>query len=67
MPHRYSRSRKNHAGTGSRYMDLGAAPGSWSLYTLRRLESRVFLVAADLSRLSRQYDKGLFDKNNFSF
>ncbi|MDR0561996.1 MAG: RlmE family RNA methyltransferase, partial [Spirochaetaceae bacterium] len=52
---------------GFRVLDLGAAPGSWSLYTLRRLESRVFLVAADLSRLSRQYDKGLFDKNNFSF
>jgi 23S rRNA (uridine2552-2'-O)-methyltransferase len=48
-----------------RVLDLGAAPGSWSLYVLRK--SGVFLTAADLSPLSRQYDKGLFDGNNFYF
>lgn len=50
-------------------LDLGAAPGSWSLYVLRKFagaEGR-FLAAADLSVLSRQYDKGLFDGENFFF
>jgi 23S rRNA (uridine2552-2'-O)-methyltransferase len=44
---------------------LGAAPGSWSLYVLRK--GGIFLTAADLSPLSRQYDKGLFDGDNFCF
>jgi 23S rRNA (uridine2552-2'-O)-methyltransferase len=48
-----------------RVLDLGAAPGSWSLYVLRK--GGVFLTAADLSPLSRQYDKGLFDGENFCF
>lgn len=52
-----------------RVLDLGAAPGSWSLYVLRKFSGvkNAFLTAADLSPLSRQYDKGLFDGENFFF
>lgn len=57
---------KGSAG-GIRVLDLGAAPGSWSLYALRKMGSRGFLAAADLSVLSRVYDKGLFDTPNFFF
>lgn len=49
-----------------RILDLGAAPGSWSLYILRK-KPGMFLVSADLSPLSRQYDNGLFDGGNFHF
>jgi 23S rRNA (uridine2552-2'-O)-methyltransferase len=52
---------------GFRALDLGAAPGSWSLYTLRRLGGTGFLAAVDLSPLSRRYDQGLFDGGNFFF
>ncbi|MDR2952475.1 MAG: RlmE family RNA methyltransferase [Treponema sp.] len=48
-------------------LDLGAAPGSWSLYTLRKMAGKGFLTAADLSPLSREFDKGLFDGANFFF
>ena len=47
-------------------LDLGAAPGSWSLYVLRKMPN-VMLVSADISPLSRQYDKGLFDSDGFHF
>ena len=50
-----------------RILDLGAAPGSWSLYVLRKIQGSASLVAVDLSPLSRQYDKGLFDRENFFF
>ena len=49
-----------------RILDLGAAPGSWSLYILRKFPG-CFLVSVDLSPLSRQFDKGLFDSKNFCF
>jgi 23S rRNA (uridine2552-2'-O)-methyltransferase len=49
-----------------RVLDLGAAPGSWSLYVLRKMPG-AFLVAADISPLSREFDRGLFDGENFSF
>ena len=52
---------------GFRVLDLGAAPGSWSLYVLRRLAGAGFLASADLAPLSRQYDRGLFDGRNFSY
>jgi 23S rRNA (uridine2552-2'-O)-methyltransferase len=64
------------SGRGFRALDLGAAPGSWSLYVLRKLSggrngkaggADSFLAAADLSPLSRQYDRGLFDGENFYF
>jgi 23S rRNA (uridine2552-2'-O)-methyltransferase len=48
-------------------LDIGAAPGSWSLYALRRMGSAGALVSVDLSPLSRLYDKGLFDGSNFFF
>ena len=56
-------------------LDLGAAPGSWSLYVLRTLlsspaqrgEGGPLLVSVDLSPLSRQHDQGLFDKQEFLF
>ncbi|MDR0761318.1 MAG: RlmE family RNA methyltransferase [Treponema sp.] len=50
-----------------RVLDLGAAPGSWSLYVLRILGDRGFLAAGDISPLSRRYDQGLFDRDNFFF
>jgi len=54
-------------GAQMRILDLGAAPGSWSLYVLRKTRGGVFLAAADLSPLSRQYDAGLFNGDNFCF
>lgn len=61
-------------------LDLGAAPGSWSLYVLRKFISHsggtntvpkntvpVSLVAVDLAPLSRSFDQGLFDKPYFVF
>jgi len=55
------------SGERVRVLDLGAAPGSWSLYILRKMRDGVFLAAADLSPLSRQYDGGLFNGDNFCF
>jgi 23S rRNA (uridine2552-2'-O)-methyltransferase len=49
------------------FLDLGAAPGSWSLFLLRKMKGIGFLAAADLSPLSREFDKGLFDGENFFF
>jgi 23S rRNA (uridine2552-2'-O)-methyltransferase len=60
-------SRHEGAPGSFRVLDLGAAPGSWSLYVLRKLASGVFLVAVDLAPLSRQCDRGLFGRENFSF
>ena len=52
-------------------LDLGAAPGSWSLYVLRKLSGpggdAPSLVSIDLAPLSRQYDQGLFDNPAFLF
>ncbi|MCL2720677.1 MAG: RlmE family RNA methyltransferase [Treponema sp.] len=56
-----------------RVLDIGAAPGSWSLYVLRKFAcGKGFLAAADLCPLSREFDndsknKGLFDGSNFFF
>jgi 23S rRNA (uridine2552-2'-O)-methyltransferase len=47
-------------------LDLGAAPGSWSLYALRKSPAPD-LTAVDLSPLSRDFDRGLFEGGNFSF
>jgi len=60
-----------NARTPFRVLDLGAAPGSWSLYVLRKLvlaaSPHITLVSVDLSPLSRQYDQGLFDRKDFCF
>jgi 23S rRNA (uridine2552-2'-O)-methyltransferase len=59
---------RNTGGTNvPRILDIGAAPGSWSLYVLRKLVGKGFLAAADLSPLSREFDKDLFDSDNFFF
>jgi 23S rRNA (uridine2552-2'-O)-methyltransferase len=57
-----------------RVLDLGAAPGSWSLYVLRKISvnKNASLAAVDLSPLSREFDndlknRGLFDGGNFFF
>jgi len=63
-----------------RVLDLGAAPGSWSLYVLRKFPLKTdslilssatppepVLVSIDLAPLSRQYDEGLFDRPDFLF
>jgi 23S rRNA (uridine2552-2'-O)-methyltransferase len=55
-----------------RVLDLGAAPGSWSLYALRKFSEKkgsppVFLTAVDLAPLSAQYGGGLFGGECFSF
>ena len=60
-----------------RILDLGAAPGSWSLYILRRFKPTVavyadageppLLTAVDIQDLSRRFDKGLFDRKDFFF
>jgi 23S rRNA (uridine2552-2'-O)-methyltransferase len=55
-----------------RALDLGAAPGSWSLYILRKRGVKnsgggLFLTAVDLAPLSRQYDRGLFAGDHMAF
>jgi 23S rRNA (uridine2552-2'-O)-methyltransferase len=59
-------------GTGARVLDLGAAPGSWSLYVLRKFpalaaEGANLLTSCDLAPLSRRFDRGLFDRGDFLF
>jgi 23S rRNA (uridine2552-2'-O)-methyltransferase len=56
------------SGAGAfRALDLGAAPGSWSLYVLRRLAGRGFLAACDLAPLSAVHGQDLFGGGNFFF
>jgi len=63
-----------------RALDLGAAPGSWSLYFLRKIPLKAsaleksgaepvapILVSVDLAPLSRQFDEGLFNRPDFLF
>jgi 23S rRNA (uridine2552-2'-O)-methyltransferase len=50
-----------------RVLDLGAAPGSWSLFVLRKLKGRGQLTSADLAPLSPQYGRDLFGGDNFRF
>jgi 23S rRNA (uridine2552-2'-O)-methyltransferase len=51
---------------GLRVLDLGSAPGSWSLFVLREF-SGVYLVSSDISPLSEDYGQGFFCKENFYF
>ncbi|MDR1031283.1 MAG: RlmE family RNA methyltransferase [Treponema sp.] len=48
-------------------LDLGAVPGSWSLYALRLLGKRVFVLGVDLAPLSPDYDRGLFEGEHYCF
>jgi 23S rRNA (uridine2552-2'-O)-methyltransferase len=58
-----------------RVLDLGAAPGSWSLYVLRAAhggrggegKNGVFLTAVDLLPLSREYGKEYFEGGGVFF
>jgi 23S rRNA (uridine2552-2'-O)-methyltransferase len=48
--------------TGSKILDIGAAPGSWSLWILRKLSGQGFLTAVDIQ------DLGIAPKDsNFRF
>jgi 23S rRNA (uridine2552-2'-O)-methyltransferase len=50
-----------------RVLDMGAAPGSWSLYLLRTLKNNIDLTACDLSPLSAAHGKAFFSGDNFCF
>jgi 23S rRNA (uridine2552-2'-O)-methyltransferase len=67
MDEKFGLLKSGRSGESLRVLDLGAAPGSWSLYVLRKMRGGVFLAAADLFPLSRQYDGGLFSGDNFCF
>jgi 23S rRNA (uridine2552-2'-O)-methyltransferase len=54
-------------GQNYRVLDLGASPGSWSLYVLRRYGNLRLLAAVDMLPLSRRFDRGLFGRDNFFF
>jgi 23S rRNA (uridine2552-2'-O)-methyltransferase len=58
---------QGHINADFKVLELGAAPGSWSLYILRKLAGRGFLAACDISALSRRLDAGLFNGQNFFF
>jgi 23S rRNA (uridine2552-2'-O)-methyltransferase len=47
---------------GSRVMDIGAAPGSWSLWVLQRLAGKGFLASVDLQDIGMKppYENFLF-------
>jgi len=45
---------------GARILDIGAAPGSWSLWALRRLEGKGFVAAVDLRDLALDAAHGNF-------
>ena len=69
------------SGNFVRILDLGSAPGSWSLFILKKFlpggvnpenqksgcKTGSFLVSVDISPLSRQYDHGIFDRQDFFF
>ncbi|MDR1955695.1 MAG: RlmE family RNA methyltransferase [Treponema sp.] len=48
-------------------LDLGAAPGSWSLYALKRLGAGGFILGVDRSSLARDYDGGLLSGDRYCF
>jgi 23S rRNA (uridine2552-2'-O)-methyltransferase len=52
-------------------LDLGAAPGSWSLYALRKGAAQsgggLFLTAVDLAPLSLPQGRGLFEGDRAAF
>ncbi|MDR2394281.1 MAG: RlmE family RNA methyltransferase [Treponema sp.] len=48
-------------------LDLGAAPGSWSLYALRQWGKGVFILGVDPSPLSQNYAGGLLGGDRYGF
>jgi 23S rRNA (uridine2552-2'-O)-methyltransferase len=59
--------RRAKTGAALRVLDLGSAPGSWSLYILRKFGQDVFLASADLSPLSAEAGGGLLSRDNVFF
>jgi 23S rRNA (uridine2552-2'-O)-methyltransferase len=58
---------KNSGAGKVNVLDLGAAPGSWSLFLLRKFASVIKLTSCDILPLSRNFDDGLFSGENFLF
>jgi 23S rRNA (uridine2552-2'-O)-methyltransferase len=50
-----------------RVLDLGAAPGSWSLYLLRAFKGKIDLTSCDIAPLTTEYGKDVFSGGNFTF
>jgi 23S rRNA (uridine2552-2'-O)-methyltransferase len=50
-----------------RVLDMGAAPGSWSLYLLRTFRGKINLTSCDLVSLTAEYGKDIFSGDNFTF
>jgi 23S rRNA (uridine2552-2'-O)-methyltransferase len=48
-------------------LDLGAAPGSWSLYALRRGGPGIFVLGVDLAPLSSHAQGACFDEERCTF
>ena len=73
MDEKFSLLKNNHQSI--KILDLGAAPGSWSLYVLRKClanagskDTQQFsLVSVDLAPLSHLTDQGLFNSREFFF
>ncbi|MDR2518063.1 MAG: RlmE family RNA methyltransferase [Spirochaetaceae bacterium] len=57
--------RQSRRGAPFRALDLGASPGSWSLYALRRIGGAGFLAAVDLEPLA--LIKDFSNRKNFFF
>jgi 23S rRNA (uridine2552-2'-O)-methyltransferase len=58
---------KSQKNAGFKVLELGAAPGSWSLYVLRKLSGSGFLAACDLSPLSERLQAEFRAAKNFFF
>ncbi|GHT48298.1 ribosomal RNA large subunit methyltransferase E [Spirochaetia bacterium] len=54
-------------GAAFKVLDLGCAPGSWSVYVLRKLKNNVFLAACDLSDLTNDSVKADFANSKAFF
>jgi 23S rRNA (uridine2552-2'-O)-methyltransferase len=50
-----------------RVLDLGAAPGSWTLYLLRTFTGRIALTSCDLSPLSAEYGTDFLSDDSLTF
>ena len=65
MDEKFGLFSRRTGGAPFRALDLGAAPGSWSLYGLRKIGSGGFLVAVDLIPLA--LTGGFSNRKNFLF
>ncbi|MDR3114454.1 MAG: RlmE family RNA methyltransferase, partial [Treponema sp.] len=64
----FSRSSKIVEKSGFfKVLDLGAAPGSWSLYALRQWGKRIFILGVDPAPLSQNWDGGLSGGAHYGF